>query len=611
MAFKLVASVVLCLLAVPTRSAPIGSSYGIPGDAVYDYVIVGAGNAGAPVAHRLAEAGHTVALVEAGSLYEIGNGNFSQVPANALFFMGKDPNDTNGHVDWNFVTTPQAEWNNATVHYASGKALGGGTARNVMTYHLPTEGSMEKWADQVGDDSWGWDSILQYIMRSQRFTLPNQDLRFANSTPEYDIATLERSGLVDISFPNYANGFASWVVRGFQELSLSAIRGFTSGELLGWSYILNTINPNDGLRASAKTAYLDPLVGRNLNLIIYQSTHAKQILFTDNTTASGVRVNSEGQEYTLSARNEVIVSAGAFKTPQLLMVSGIGPAANLERHNIPIVADLPGVGQNLQDHTLAGPSYRVNVITGSSNSIPSYLVQAQSQFNSRPPQGPLTNPGIDVLAWEKIPDELRENFTVEAQEALAAFPTDWPEVEYMPVYGYFGDQSNYAHGPNDGYNYAAIVAALVAPLSRGTVDIASTDTEDSPIIDPRWFSNPGDLEVGIAAFRRSRELMATRSVSQVVIGEEQYPGLDVQTDEEIIEFLRNASNTVHHACCTAAMGRSDDPNAVVDIDGRVFGVSNLRIVDASIMPFLTPGHPISILYGLAEKIAESIIADAE
>ncbi|KAL3462249.1 hypothetical protein BJX64DRAFT_288580 [Aspergillus heterothallicus] len=166
------------------------------------------------------------------------------------------------------------------------------------------------------------------------------------------------------------------------------------------------------------------------------------------------------------------------------MTSVIGPAASLERHNIPVGADLPGVGQNLQGHTLSHPSYRVNVITGSSNPIPSFLAQAQSQFNSRPPRGRLTNPGVDVLTWEKIPEDMRANFSIEAQEALAAFPADWRGVEYLPVYGYFGDQSNYAHGPIDGYNYVATSSAVVAPLSRETIDIASTDTELSPIIDP-------------------------------------------------------------------------------------------------------------------------------
>ncbi|KAL4916763.1 hypothetical protein BDW62DRAFT_202425 [Aspergillus aurantiobrunneus] len=608
MALKLLANIAFLSLAGSAWSAPIGSSYGIPADAAYDYVVVGAGNGGSPVAYRLAEAGHSVALVEAGSLYEIGNGNLSQVPATGGALMGKDPSQTNNLVDWNFVTTPQAEWNNATVHYASGKTLGGGTGRNVMTYHLPSEGSLQRWAEEVDDDSWNFENMLPYIMRSQRFTPPNENLRFQNATPTYDDATLGRSGPLDVIFPNYAGGLASWIARAFEELRLSAISGFSSGHLLGSAYVLGTIQPDTQLRASAKTAYIDPLLGRNLNLIVYQSTHAKQILFRNDTVATGVRVSSEGQEYTLSARNEVIVAAGAFKTPQLLMVSGIGPAANLERHNIPVVADRPGVGQNLQDHTQAGISYRVNVVTTHTLS-PELTLEAQRQFSSLPAQGIFTNPGIDLLGWEKVPDELRANFSTETADALAEFPDDWPELEYLPTYGYFGDQSTY-EGPNDGYSYMTISAGLVAPLSRGTVDIASNDTEENPIIDPRWFSHPGDIEVAVAGLRRTRQFMATRTMSNITLDSESYPGPQVQTDDEVVEWLRNASNSIHHACCTAAMGRQDDDNAVVDTNGRVIGVSGLRVVDASILPFLTPGHPMSILYGLAEKIAESIIADA-
>ncbi|KAL4783813.1 hypothetical protein BJX76DRAFT_368062 [Aspergillus varians] len=609
MALKFIANFAPLFLSVPVWAAPVGSSFGVPGNAVYDYVVVGAGNAGSPVAYRLAEAGHSVALVEAGSVYEIGNGNLSQVPATGGLFMGKDPESTNSLVDWNYMTTPQAEWNNASVHFASGKALGGSTARNIMTYHLPTEGSLQRWADEVEDDSWNFENMLPYIMKSQRFTPPNADLRFHNATPTYDTSTLGRSGPVDVSFPNYANGLASWIARAFRELSLPDIRGFTSGRLIGSAYILSTIQASTQMRASAKTAYLDPLIGRNLNLIIYQSTHAKQILFNDDTIATGVRVSSEGQEYTLSARNEVIVAGGAFKTPQLLMVSGIGPAANLQRHGIPVVANLPGVGQNLQDHTLAGPSYRVNAIATSHNLSPELLFEAQVQFNSQPPRGILTNPGIDLLGWEKVPYGLRANFSTETEEALSNFPEDWPELEFVPSYGYFGDQSDFA-GPNDGYNYMSIATVLVAPLSRGIVDIASNDTEENPIIDPRWYSHPGDIEVAVAGFHRAREFMRTRTMSNITIGGEFYPGPEVQTDDQIIEWLRKASSTIHHACCTASMGREDNPNAVVDTDGRVFGVSGLRVVDASILPFLTPGHPMSMIYGLAEKIADSIIADA-
>jgi choline dehydrogenase len=127
------------------------------------------------------------------------------------------------------------------------------------------------------------------------------------------------------------------------------------------------------------------------------------------------------------------------------------------------------------------------------------------------------------------------------------------------------------------------------------VDIASNDTEVNPIIDPGWFSNPGDIEVAVAGFRRSRALMATRAMAGITLGGESYPGADVQTDDEIVEWLREASNTVHHACCTASMGPRDNPDSVVDTQGRVIGVSGIRVVDASIMPFLTPGHPISII----------------
>ncbi|KAL3493896.1 hypothetical protein BJX62DRAFT_234752 [Aspergillus germanicus] len=265
MALRLVANLALCMLAVPGRLAPIGYSYGIPEDAVYDYVAVGTGNGDAPVAHRLAKAGHTVVMEMLALI----------------------------------------EWNNATVHYASGKALEG-----------------------VGEDIWARDGFPRSVQTTER--------------------------------------------------------------------------------ATSKAAYRSPLIGRKPNLIMYQSTQAKQVIFTDKTTA---------------------ISAGAFKTPQLLMTFGIGPAISLKRHNITVAAaELLGVGENLQDTTLAGPSYRINVITGSSNAVPSNLAQAQSQTNARPPRGLLTNPSVDILAQEKIPVPLCAKLSAEGQEGLSSFPADWSEV---------------------------------------------------------------------------------------------------------------------------------------------------------------------------------------
>jgi choline dehydrogenase len=184
---------------------------------------------------------------------------------------------------------------------------------------------------------------------------------------------------------------------------------------------------------------------------------------------------------------------------------------------------------------------------------------------------------IICLGWEKLPEKLRANFTKEIREALASFPADWPEVEYLPISAYFGDQFNYITGaPTDGFNYASVMASSVAPLSRGTVSIDSADTSDLPVIDPKWLDHPVDKAVAIAAFKRTRELWHSPSF---------------QSDEEILQFLKTSFSTINHGCCTCAMGRVKDPNAVLDSHARVIGVDGLRVVDASAFPLLPPGHP--------------------
>ena len=199
---------------------------------------------------------------------------------------------------------------------------------------------------------------------------------------------------------------------------------------------------------------------------------------------------------------------------------------------------------------------------------------------------------IICLGWEKLPEKLRANFTKEIREALASFPADWPEVEYLPISAYFGDQFNYITGaPTDGFNYASVMASNVAPLSRGTVSIGSADTSDLPVIDPKWLDHPVDKAVAIAAFKRTRELWHSPSLNKVTIGEEYFPGRAVQSDEEILQFLKRSFSTINHGCCTCAMGRVEDPNAVLDSQARVIGVDGLRVVDASAFPLLPPGHP--------------------
>lgn len=224
-------------------------------------------------------------------------------------------------------------------------------------------------------------------------------------------------------------------------------------------------------------------------------------------------------------------------------------------------------------------------------------------------EGPLTNPVSDFLAWEKVPSKYRSEFTASAINDLANFPTDWPETEFISGAGYVGQfTSLLTTQPKDGYQYATLLATLVAPLSRGNVTIASADTADLPIINPNWLTSTTDQQVAVAAYKRAREVFASPFMQQIVIGDEYYPGPQVQTDAQILAQYQNDLLTVWHAACTCAMGKSIAQGAVIDSNARVFGVSGLRVVDASSFPLLPPGHPQSTVYALAEKIAASILA---
>ncbi|PVH95937.1 GMC oxidoreductase [Periconia macrospinosa] len=611
--FQLIFSIVAVVQAAPFIKRNelfarklLGSSFGVPGNASYDYVIVGGGNAGLTVAARLAENPRiSVAVIEAGSFYEIENGNFSQIPAYDIRGTGKDPEDTN-RVDWGFVTAPQKELLNAEVHYPRGKTLGGSTARNYMAYHRGTKGTYQKWAHLVGDDSYTFENFGPYFEKSLNFTKP-KDSRASNASAEYDLSTMGRgNGPLSITFSNYANSMSSWVQRGLAEIGIKPQKGFTSGSLNGSAYVLQNIDATLQTRDSSETAYLQPAL-KKTTLQVYQSTLAKRILFDRNKKATGVLVDSSGLSYVLSANKEVIISAGAFQSPQLLMVSGVGPKATLKKHGIPVIADRPGVGQNMWDHVFMGPSYRVNVITSSSLGNADFLHEAERLYNEKQ-EGILTNSGGDFFAWEKIPPSLRSCFPKSTLSALASFPSDWPEVEYISLSAFLGYQENYIRdAPTDGYNYATVSIALVAPLSRGTIDIRSADTADPPIIDPRWLSHPADRALVVAGYKRVRELFSTKAIKPVLIGPEYFPGPNVTTDEEILEVIRKTVSTVYHAACTCAMGKSNDPYAVVDSKARVFGVEGLRVVDASSFPLLPPGHPVATVYALAEKISHDIL----
>ena len=285
-----------------------------------------------------------------------------------------------------------------------------------MAYQRASVGSLERWADDVGDASYAYENVSPYYYKSLNFTPPNYDRRIANATPDYDISTLGNGGLLDITYPNYAQAFSTWLARALETVGILPTNGFTSGNLNGSSWLVNTIKQTTGFRESSETAFLRPALGQ-ANLFVYTNTLAEKILF-NGRVAKGVQVTSGNTSYTLSARREVIVSAGTFQSPQLLQVSGVGPADVLSEHGIDIVANRPGVGHGMNDHIFFGITYRVNVQTSTALSYGQGLQRAIEEFHTEQ-TGILSSPGGDYAAYEKVPLALRSNFSYGALQGMS------------------------------------------------------------------------------------------------------------------------------------------------------------------------------------------------
>ncbi|PYH38232.1 GMC family oxidoreductase [Aspergillus neoniger CBS 115656] len=606
---------IFVLLAIATTALGISEDYlddaelGVPGlDASFDYVVVGAGAGGLTLAARLAQHRYRVALVEAGDFYEL-KYPLAAVPGAGIIGIGSDVNSSTP-VDWRFVAYNVPGANYRDLHYPRGKCLGGSTGSNMMVYQRPNREAMQRWAELVDDNSYTFDRILPFFQRTANFTPPNNDIRHSNATAAFNLGAFdERGEPLQVSYPDFAVPFSSWIKRGMESVGIPEIEDFNSGFLLGAQYCALTIDPHKKIRSSSEAAFKSSPIPRLMTLALYKKTMAKRILINTERRATGVEVRTGDLIYILRATREVIVSAGAFQSPQLLMVSGIGPASELEEHGIEVVVDLPGVGQNMWDHAFFGPAYRVALPTSTRIATDFlYLTEIVVQYLASR-TGPLTTQGIDFLAFEKVPDELRSQFSDETTRDLSWFPPGWPEIEYIPVALYLGDFSDpIKHQPQDGAQYASIAGALVAPTSRGNVTIISDDTDDLPIINPNWLATKTDEEVAVAIYRRNREIFQSPGMEPIIDGEEYFPGEEFQTDLEILEVIKDTLMTVYHASCTCKMGVRNDSMAVVDSQARVFGVDGLRVVDASAFPFLPPGHPQSVVYMLAEKIASDIIS---
>jgi choline dehydrogenase len=429
-------------------------------------------------------------------------------------------------------------------------------------------------------------------------------IRQANASVAYSASSFG-TGPLKVTWPNFGSPLSTYIEQGLEAIGIEGGSDIYSGTLNGSGWAAASLNAADQTRDSSETSYFQ-LVNGQTNVKVYLHTMALKINFSG-TTATGVNVETIGLKYTLKAKKEVIVSAGAFQSPQLLMVSGIGPQATLQSNGISVIKNLAGVGQNLWDHLLFGVVNKVNVVTATSW-LDDIIVAAQNLALYFTQKGPLTASGFGVLGFQVMTDTAKATLSNSTRAALAAanFPSDWPEFEFLGLDGILAGwhNSDDQDTPDQG-NYGSIGGSLLSPLSRGTISISSSDMKDPPIIDMKWLSHAADQELVVYLFKRMRDAWAE---SGITIGDEYKPGPDVETDEQILAYIKSTVAPVWHPSGTCKMGKSSDSSAVVDSKGRVFGVSKLRVVDASIFPTLPPGHPQSTCYMVAEKIAADIKA---
>ncbi|KAI6984310.1 hypothetical protein KC355_g10763 [Hortaea werneckii] len=366
-------------------------------------------------------------------------------------------------------------------------------------------------------------------------------------------------------------------LKAFADVGLPQINGLSSGHLLEAAYAPFTIDPQTGYRSSSESAYLQSALNNHSAPITYHGTLATEILL-DGARATGVKAltagtyGTPGKNYTLSARKEVILSAGTIQSPQLLMVPGVGNCTELAHLAIDCKVNLPGIGQNI--HPIFGSTHAVNVNTASTSLNNATLAAILKQVYLESGGGPLSTFGPGCYGWGKLPKGYRENLSSSTVAALdSTFSSDWPEIEWLPQGGYSGRALNKQEAdPRDGRNYATLATALVAPLSRGTVKLASPYTWDLPLVNPAWLTNEADMELAVQAFRRGRQVWQVLVDLGVAHQEEVYPGLNVSSDAEIRDYIAYSLSTVYHAACMCKMGKSSDRMAVVDSKACVHGV---------------------------------------
>lgn len=528
----------------------------------FDYIIVGAGTAGCVLANRLTQDPEvSVLLLEAGGKDDY---HWIHIPVGYLYCIG------NPRTDWLYRTQAEAGLNGRSLAYPRGRVLGGSSSINGMIYMRGQREDYDAWADATGDDGWRWDNVLPLFKRSEDHYRGGSE--FHGSGGEWRVEKQRLSWRVLDAFADAA-----------EQIGIPRTDDFNRGNNFGIGYF--EVNQRRGVRWSAAKGFLRPAAQRP-NLTIITGASVSRLLF-EGTRCTGVAYRGGNDDFTALARVETILTAGAVGSPHLLEVSGIGDGERLKSFGIQVISDLPGVGENLQDHLQLRTVYKLRGVPTLNLSVHSLWGKLKIGMQYAFTQGgPMSMAPSQLGAFAKS----RENMAR-------------PDLEYhvQPLsLDKFGE-------PLHKFNAFTASVCNLRPTSRGSVHLSSPDARDAPAIAPRYLSTPEDLQVASDSIKLTRRIVGAPAFARFE-PREYLPGPQYQSDDDLKRAAGDIGTTIFHPVGTCRMGRANDRAAVVDAQLRVRGVQGLRVVDASVMPVITSGNTNSPTVMIAERASDLIRA---